>query len=154
MLQEHLIHLDLQLVGLEVDRADQAHRELGVGAETVVDFFPGVNQGGVLTADLLLGGAQNSPGDIGHAGEPLLLEAADVLLAEEGEPWDHDDIAPGHVLTARPGGGDGRGVPGGAAAHDQDLTFGIDRDLPLPFQNCLTHKTAPFKCADGLFHRM
>ena len=163
VLQEHLVHLDLQLVGLEVDRADQTDRKLGAGAEGVVDVLPGVDLGGILAADLILRGAKDGAGNVGHPGEPLLLQAADVLLVEEGKPGHHDDVAAGdiaahvavtlhedHLLTAGPGRGNGGRVTGSAAAYHQNVTFGVDRDLALAFQNRFVHYLNSFSSGLGL----
>lgn len=159
MLQQHFVHLDLELVGLVVHRPHQAG---GLGpletapAHAVVDGLPGVNQHRVLAADVFQGGAAHRVGDRGQPGKPLLLEAPDEGLVIPAQVGHHDHIAPGdvaagvavplhehNVFTARPGGGDGSGVARRAAAYHQDVTFVVNLDGLGGFCIGFFHRIAP-----------
>ena len=142
MLQEHLVHFNLQLIGLKVHRPHQlgglAPAEAAT-ADTVMDGAPGVELQRIGLADLLQGGSPDRAGNLLQTGEPLLLKAPDEGLVVPAQVRHHNDIAAGDiaahvavalheddVLCARPGRRDGRGVTGSAAAHHQNVALVVN----------------------------
>ena len=143
VLLEHFVQLDFQLVGLKVNRTHEAvglRSAVAAPADAVHHGLPGVKQGRVGGTDLAERRCADSIGNRSEAGKPLLLESPDKAFVIPGQVGNHDDIAagdvPAHVtvpfqqddvLGARPGGGDGCRVAGGAAAHHKDIALGLHR---------------------------
>ena len=93
-------------------------------------------------ADLIQRGGIYRTGNLVQTGKPLLLKTTDEGLVIPGQVGYHDDIATGDVaahvaitlqqddvLGARPGGSHSCRVAGGAAAHYQDIAFGLNRQF-------------------------
>ena len=87
VLQQHLVHFDLQLVGLEIHRSNQARR-LGpfipTSADAVMNGLPTVDKHRIAGTDLLYGGRTNSAWNGAQASIPLLLKAANKALIIPG----------------------------------------------------------------------
>ena len=166
VLQKHFVHLDLQLIGLKVDGTHQAGRlaaAVAVPADAVVEGAPGMKQGRVGAAHLVQSGGGHRAGDLAQAGKPLLLKAADKGFVIPGEVGDHDHIAAGHIAAhiavalqqddvfgPCPGGGNGGGVAGRAAADHQDVAFLLDRQLGCGLQISLVRHSRIFSLAGSL----
>ena len=142
MLQEHLVHFDLQLIGLKIHRPHQlgglAPAE-AAPADTVMDGAPGVQLQRIGLADLVQGGRPDCAGNLLQTGEPLLLQAPDEGFVIPAQVGHHDHVAAGDIAAhvavalheddvpcAGPGCRDGRGVSGSAAAHHQNVALVVN----------------------------
>ena len=160
VLQEHLIHLDLELVGLKVYSAHEAGW-LGplkaAAADAVVDGLPGVHHHGIGGADVVKRRSPHRAGDLLEAGKPLLLQAAYKAPVVPGEVRYHDHIAAGHVtagvavalhqddvLAAGSCRSNSGGVPGCAGPNHQHVAAVVDFQLSRSFGIGILHRFRSF----------
>ena len=158
LLLDHGVHLELELVGLDIEGAQG---NVGILALVDAGFVQLVLSADVriVLADVRIVGADVALGSVLlKTGEPLFEVAADKRIGTPVERGDKEDVAPGDVaaeeavalheddggVRVRSGGRNGGGMSGSAAADDKYVAFVVDGQLVCLFDVGLAHDRSPF----------